>query len=1010
MNRDVLVIGGGIAGIQSALLLAEKNHKVYMIDNAPAIGGYFPLLERTFPTNSCGICFMSPKPPAYCPIYENEFHDNIDIISNCDIQEVSGKAGNFTVSYSVRPGYVDGNKCDKCKKCEEACPVEVKRKLGGGLEIRKAIFLPFMQAIPHYYSIDEKACTKCGECLKVCSPGAINLEAKVSNGVLEVGAIILGFGFEQNPGNIRSEYGFGRYKNVLSSIQYERMLSFSSTFKGQPVRLSDKKKIKKLAFIQCAGSRDISCDRGYCSSVCCRIATKQSMISKLRSEDLEITIFYMDIRAMGKGYEKYYTESKEKYKIRYIRSAVSSLRELQSSKNLLITYGSDNGELMDEEFDAVVLSLGFTPPLNIKNISKNLGVKLNEYGFCETEEFHPTETSVPGIFVAGAFREPRDIPESVVDACSAVADVSMLLDNKLDNKETERETETAIIDDNQSINDDDELRLGIFVCDKHNIIKKQLDLVEILGELGMDKEIIRLKRVDFTVMETGLLEVKDLIEEHNLNRVIIAGYRCLEINRYIKTHTSILGAYSNLISLANIGEQCANVHKDNPISATKKAYSLILASMETAKLNIPRKRGKKTLNRRVLVIGGGISGLSCCLSLAEQGMDVTLIEKEVKLGGNARFIYYTLKGFDVQKLLKDIIDKVEKHPDIEIYKDSKLVKLDGTWGSFCSVIHTRGKSETEIKHGAVIFAVGGHEIKPEEYLFGEDPNVITQREFERMIFFKEKNIDKVKTIAMIQCVNCRNDSHPYCSRICCIHAVKNALKLKELNPDVNIYILYRDIRTYGFYEKYYLLAREKGIIFIRYEEQEKPQVRFINNRLELSFFDRLISENIKFEPEFIVLSNGIEPNNNIELALIADIEMTKEGFFAEANPKSAPLDSIDRGKFFCGICHSPNLLENVICQGKAAAARASVLLWNKESYFADSQAFVKDRKCTGCGICISACPFNARSINPVTNKAVVKEDICKGCGICVAACKNGASQQYDFEKKEIIRELDQILV
>ena len=556
---------------------------------------------------------------------------------------------------------------------------------------------------------------------------------------------------------------------------------------------------------------------------------------------------------------------------------------------------------------------------------------------------------------------------------------------------------------------EEEQRIGIFVCDKHNLIKQQLDLIELLGELSLDKDIVRVKRVDFSVMEEGLREVRDLIEEHRMNRVIIAGYRCLEINKYIKQHTKILGAYSNLISLANIGEQCANVHVDRRFSATRKAYHLIKASIETAKFLIPRKRGKKKLNRRVLVIGGGISGMSCCLSLAQQGMDVTLIEKEGELGGNARFIYYTLRHEDVQNLVKGMISRVEEHPGIEIYKNSRLVKLEGTWGSYTSVI-TTGEEEREIAHGAVVFAVGGHELKPDGYLFGEDPRVITQREMERLLYFREYDISKFKTIAMIQCVNCRNDKHPWCSRICCIHAVKNALKMKELNPGTDIYIFYRDIRTYGFYEEYYRLAREKGVVFIRYEVDEKPTVQVNDDRLEVSFYDRIICENTSLEVEFLVLSNGIEPYHNPELAEIANIELTSDGFFSEANPKSAPLDSIDRGKYYCGICHSPNLLENVICQGKAAAARASVLLWQNEGYFADSPAFVIDRKCTGCGLCVSACSFKARYIDPVKNIAIVREDICKGCGICVASCRNGASQQYDFEKTEVMRELDQILV
>ena len=1002
-NRDVLILGGGIAGIQSALLLAEKRHKVYLMDSSPAIGGYFPLLERTFPTNSCGICFMSPRPPAYCPIYENAYHENITVLANCRLHAVSGAAGNFTVGYEVLPRCVDVSRCTMCGRCAEVCPVDVPRELGGGLETRKAAYLPFLQAIPRAYIIDKDHCNGCGECQKACAPGAIDLGETKRSGQLEVGAIVLGFGFEPTPGTIRGEYGFGRYANVLSSIQYERMLSFSGPTRGLSRRLSDGRTIGRLAFIQCVGSRDIACGRGYCSSVCCRIATKQAMISKSRDPNLEVTVFYMDIRAMGKEYEKYYRRSREEYGIRYVRSAISTLRELQKTKNLLIDYGSDDGDVTTEEFDAVVLSVGFAPPRDVRNVAELLGVRLNEYGFCETDEFHPTETSVPGIYVAGAFREPRDIPESVLDACSAAADVSALLDDG----ESARPPEAVAAEELQP-EDEEAPRLGIFVCDKHNLIKQQMDLVRIIGELGYHKDIVRLKRVDFSVMEDGLREVKSLIKEHGLNRIIIAGYRCLEISKYIKRHSGILGASSNVVGLANIGEQCANVHAGDPEAATAKALALVRASIEKARAEVPRMKGKKKLIRRVLVVGGGVAGLSSALSLAKQGVDVTLVEKTAELGGNARLIHYTLRGSDVQTFVTDLVAGVRTHPRIDIHLQAELSRLEGTWGSFSSRV-TTPEGEIPVSHGAVIFAVGAREIPPQGYFYGKDPRVVTQRDLEQTIVREEGKARGLATVAMIQCVGCRNDSHPYCSRVCCIHAIKNALKLKELNPAVRVFVFYRDVRTYGFYEKDYLRAREKGVVFIRYEETMEPEVSSADGRLRVSLFEHIVGEEVAIEADLVVLSNGIEPSDNARVAEIAGLKTTDGGFFQEANAKSAPLDAIDRGKFFCGICHSPNLLENVIVQGKAAAARASVLLWEDEAAFADSPAYVNERLCSGCSLCVSACPYGARALDGISSKAIVRADLCKGCGTCAASCPNGASRQEDFRKEAVMREMDRVL-
>ena len=1004
MNRDVLVIGGGIAGMQSALLLAEKNHHIYVLESAPAIGGFFPLLDRTFPTNSCGVCFMSPKPPAYCPIYESDFHENIELLTNCEIKDLAGQAGDFKVSYIEKPRFVDIEKCDLCNRCVEVCPVEVDSELGAGIEKRKAIHLPFAQAIPRSYVIDETSCTKCGDCLKVCSPGAINLQDKSRERKLNVGAIVLGFGFEPFQGENKGEYGLGRYKNVVSSIQYERMLSFSSPTGGLPGRPSDGKRPKKVAFIQCVGSRDPSCNQGCCSSICCMYATKQAMVSKERDKELEAAIFYMDIRTMGKDYERYYERAKQEYGIRYMRSAVSAVRELQRSKCLMFTYGLENGQLEEEEFDMVVLSLGFTPPARVKETAERLGVELNEYNFCLTAEFRPTEASVPGIYVAGAFREPRDIPATVVEASSAAADVSQLLDDFEQKGGGEEE-----FFEEKDIADEESLRIGVFICDNRGVLAQGLDIKEIMRLFEQDPDIVCVEKVDITSLKKGADEIKNKIAEKELTRVVIAGHRGMALSKALRRVCKAVSTGSCLLDYANIGEQCANVHALDSPTATSKAKVLVQASLRKAKLAVPRRVGRKRVCSRVLVVGGGISGLSSALSLAEQGMDVTLVEKSDKLGGIARIAYYTLKGSDIQALVRDMVSRVEAHPKIEVLKGSELKALEGTWGSYHSLISADGE-EKEILHGAVIFATGGREALPDEYLFGKNENVITQKSFERLLAGREEKAAKAKTVVMIQCVGSRDEKHPYCSRVCCGQAVKNALKLKELNPEADVYVLYRDMRTYGFYEKYYHEARGKGVIFVRYEPEAKPEVSASGGNLRVSFFDSVVRERMSLEADLLVLSSGIAPNeDNQQLAEIGGLELNADGFFAEANPKAAPLDSVDRGKYFCGLSHSPNHIGDAICQGKAVAARASALIWNAFQEYADNQAYVSERLCSGCGICVSACPYDARIIDEVSNKARVLEDLCKGCGTCVISCPNGASQQYNFERSTILDILDEVI-
>ena len=679
MNKEVLVIGGGIAGMQTALLLAEKDHRVIVLEAAPAIGGFFPLLDRQFPTNSCGVCFMSPKPPAYCPIYESQFHENIELLTNAELTGVTGQAGDFQVTCVEKPRYVDVAKCTLCNRCVEVCDVEVASEFGAGVEKRKAIYMPFAQAIPRSYLIDEKACTKCGECAKVCQPDAINLDDQPRERQYNVGAIVLAFGFEPFRGEHKGEYGLGRYRNVVSSIQYERMLSFSGPTDGLPGRPSDGERPRKVAFIQCVGSRDVSCGQGYCSTICCMYATKQAMVSKDRDKELDVAVFYMDIRAMGKDYERYYERAKNAYGVRYVRSAVSTIRELQKSKRLRIEYGDDAGELHGEDFDMVVLSLGFTPPAGVKDIAERLGVTLNDFSFCQTEEFRPTETSVPGVFVAGAFRQPQDIPETVVDAASAAADVSQLLD-QFEPQEAAPEPAAP-----QEPPPDEALRVGVFLCEEKGALGEGLVVEEIVRQLEGDAAIVCTQTVDVTGLAKGAEEIAGKIAENRLSRVVLAGYRCRALSKALRSQCEAVASGACLLQYANIGEQCANVHADTA-AATDKAKSILRAAVRKAKRALDRRIARKDVCPRVLVVGGGVAGLSASLSLADQGMDVTLVEKSDRLGGIALTAHHTLRGSDVRAFSDDLVTKVESHAKIDVLKGAQLKAFQGTWGSYRSAV------------------------------------------------------------------------------------------------------------------------------------------------------------------------------------------------------------------------------------------------------------------------------------------------------------------------------------
>ncbi len=1000
-KSSALVIGAGIAGMQSALLLAEMGRKVFLLEQGPAIGGYFPLLDKTFPTNSCGVCFMSPTPPAFCPIYECHLHDNIELLPYSEVKKVEGTGGDFKVSIVRKPRCVDPKRCTLCEACIKVCPVEVEREFGGGLEKRKAIYLPYPQAIPHSLVIDPKTCTRCGECVKVCAPGAIDLDMKEEEEEIGAGAILLGFGFEPFWAQKKGEYGFGRYENVFTGIQFERLISTSSPTQGFPVRVSDGKKMERIAFIQCVGSRDPSCGQDHCSTICCMYATKQAMIAKERAPGLNVTFFYMDIRPMGKDYERYYERAKTEYGIEYIRSAISTVKELQQTKNLLITYLKEDGTFEEREFDSVILSVGFTPPQKIKDLAGEMGLRLNPQGFCETDEFHPGQTSVNGIFVGGAFRGPRDIPETVVEGSSAAAAAaSFLAPNSPTTSKKEYPAEGALSYEVPKI--------GVFICHCGGELKESLSIPELIEGTKQLGEVSHVEEMGLACLPEDLNQIKMKIGEHGINRIVIAGCTHREIRKTMEEMAKGMGFNPYLIEYANIREQCAFVHRDLPKLATEKAMALIRMSVERARRIQPIRKGSQKVEKRGLVVGGGVAGMTASLRLAEQGYEVYLIEKEKELGGNLRESFYTLKGSSPQALLQDLIQKVEGHSSIHPYFRAEIIGFEKRNGHYKTKIR-RPDGEEFLDHGALILATGGREVTPKEYLYGEDPRVITQRQLEKVIHLDDGGLKEIRSVVMIQCVGSRDEEHPYCSRVCCGHAVKNALKLKEQNPHINVYVLYRDVRTYGFYETYYYEARGKGVVFIRYDLEKKPRVTLENGRLRISVFDPAMGSEVNLPADRIILSAGVEPNDNRDLAKIFDVDLNPDGFFMEANPKSAPLDSVDRGKFFCGLCHSPNFIEDTISQGNAAAARAATLL-SKESVEEKAYlAYVIKRLCCGCGLCVSACPYGARVLDEEEVKAEVVNALCQGCGNCVVACRNAASQQRNFEKGLNLTALDAVI-
>jgi heterodisulfide reductase subunit A len=401
--------------------------------------------------------------------------------------------------------------------------------------------------------------------------------------------------------------------------------------------------------------------------------------------------------------------------------------------------------------------------------------------------------------------------------------------------------------------------------------------------------------------------------------------------------------------------------------------------------------------------------MTSAISIADQGFKVFLVEKEKQLGGHLSNIYLGVREENPQKLLKETVSMVEKHPRIEVFTDSKIDEVTGYVGNFKTKL-IKDKKSIELEHGIIVVATGAKPYEPHEYEFNKSKDIITQIDFEKQLFENNKSIKDIKELVMIQCVGSRNDDHPYCSRVCCSEAIKNALKFKDLNPNASVYILYRDIRTYGFREdRLYRESRKKGILFIRFNDDEEPKVKFDNNKITINIKELVLGREIIFHPDKLVLSVGIIPEENHVLAQKFKVPLNIDNFYSEAHVKLRPVDFSADGIFLCGLAHSPRFIEESILQAKATAARAATILSQEFLLTKGNIARIRNRNCVGCKQCIEICPYDAISFDEERQLAVVNEILCQGCGACSTVCPSGTSEQNTFTKKQLLSMIDNCL-
>ncbi len=848
-------------------------------------------------------------------------------------------------------------------------------------------------------------CSECYQCVKACLAEAIDHTQQSEDKEITVGSVILSAGTElYDPGELAQFYHYGKNPNVMTSLEFERILSASGPTMGHLVRPSDEKEPKKIAWLQCVGSRDTNrCGNGYCSSVCCMYAIKDAMIAKEHSkEELDAAIFYMDIRTFGKDYEKYYDRARNKEGVRFVKARVHSIYDDLETGDLTLRFADESGNMVDETFDMVVLSVGLQAGEGTKALAERLGIEMNHYNFLKTDPFVPVATSRPGVYTCGILQGPKDIPASVTEASAAAsaagADVAEARGKDTKTIEFPEEIDVAGI----------EPRIGVFVCNCGINIGGVVNVPEVQEYAGTLPGVVFTDSNLFTCSQDTQDKIKEKIQEENLNRVVVAS--CSP-----KTHAPMFmetleacGLNKYLFEMANIRNQDSWVHANNPDLATQKAKELVrMAVARSATLN-PLHERVIPVNKRALVLGGGIAGMNAALDLSRQGFESVLIEKEAELGGMARRLHHTIEGADVQAYLEKLVGQVEKDDKIEVLSGARVVGFEGFQGNFLTEVKIDGHEEPRsIDHGVILVATGGTEYRPKEFLYGEDDRVMTQVELSDRL--EKSGAEGLDTVVMIQCVGSRNEENPNCSRICCQAAVKNALAIKKQNPASQIFVLYRDMRTYGLLEDYYTEARKQGVIFIRFDREHPPNVISNGDGLSVTVKDHVLQQDIQINTDLLALSAGVTATDTKAVSDIMKLNRNPEGFFIEAHVKLRPVDMPGEGMFLCGMAHGPKLISETIAQSQAAASRAVTFLSKDTIQLSAITAKVDVDHCVKCLTCVRSCPFGVPKFNVEKGEIEIDDALCHGCGVCTAVCPRQAIQLSFYEDDQITCKIDALL-
>jgi heterodisulfide reductase subunit A len=1003
ISKPIVIIGAGIAGMRAALDLANMGVKVHLIEKLPSIGGHMSQLDKTFPTLDCSMCIQGPW------MVDIGRHPNIEILSYSEVTDVTGQQGDFTIKVLKHTRRVNPEKCTGCGDCQRVCPIEVPNEYDCGLKMRKAAYIPFPQAVPNIATIDIENCIQCMTCVKTCKAEAIDFDLSDEEVEINAGAIILATGYELLDASEIPEYGYRRYHNVVTALEYERMISASGPTEGVLMRLSDGREPHRIAFIQCVGSRDVN-HCSYCSRICCTYATKEAIITKEHTPEVHIDILYNDLRAFGKGFEEFIVRGETEYNINYVKGLPSEIIEDLTTHDLLIRHSDVTGhKIVEDQYDLVVLCPAMIPNLN-KDLLEKIGVATDTNGFIQVNDnnIESVESSVPGVYICGTCNRPKDIPDSVTQGSAAAAKAALDISISTE-PETEPLTESDLVLMTA------EPRIGVFICSCGVNIAGTVDVGEVTSYAGTLPNVVYSENLLYSCSSDAQEVIKDAIAEHKLNRVVVASCTPRTHEPLFRDTIEQAGLNKYLFEMANIREHCSWVHQNAKDEATAKAMDLVRMAVAKSQLLEPQEEAVTKIEPTVLVIGAGVAGMTAADLIANKGFKVYLVEKESEVGGFLRNLYsVNFDNMPASKIIAEHAERITQNKNIELLLNSEVIEAKGSIGDFEVTIDT-GNEKRDIKAGIVIVATGAVQLE-EEGLYGlkKLPEVMTEVEFSRRLA-EGDGLKDGETFAVIHCAGSREDeslegARTWCSGICCTVALEHTLELLEKYPNSRVFHLYRDLRVSYSGEDKYREARKKGVVFIRFDKDLPPKVtKGKDTALRVQVIDQILGANLLFDVDHVVLATAmIPPEGNKELSEIFKLPMNMSGFFMEAHPKLRPLDFQTDGIYVAGTATAPKTITESIDQGRGAAARALIPLVKGIRKAEAIVSTVDPEVCVGCGTCEINCAYNAIEVVPGDGShdyAVSNPVLCQGCGKCAAGCPSGAITMKHFTDDQILAQI-----